>query len=492
MTTIADRVREARLAAGLSQTRLAGDAFSPSYISLIEAGHREPTDAALAVLAERLGTTLEFLKHGEEGPNEARTRLELDYARLALVNGEAADAARRVAQLDLDVVTPRLRAEALFTRARALEMLGQLEESIAILEPLYTDAMRAGDHLELARLAVDLVVTYLEAGDLHRSVEVGERTMSLLEDAELGGTDEHLRLGSTLLWSYVERGDLLFAAQRVSELIRVAEQLGTPRGRGSVYWNAAVVAEERRDYEQAQRFTERALALLGEGEADRDIPRLRVNYAWLLLRSDPPEPRAALDQLDKAERWLVVLGSAGDRARMDVERSRAYLLLGDVVRATEHARAAFELLGDMPRLETTTALVALGDALEAQGDDAGAAGAYERAASMLAMMSASRQSASIWRDLGDRYMFRGEVKRAAETFDRALREAGLRPSIPVEAIGEVKRSRAARDEVKAPSDEVKAPSDEVKAPSDEVKGRFAEVKVSGESVTFADSEGSAG
>ncbi|MBU4337654.1 MAG: helix-turn-helix domain-containing protein [Actinobacteria bacterium] len=484
MTTIADRVREARLAAGLSQTGLAGDAFSPSYISLIEAGHREPTDAALAVLAERLGTTLEFLKHGEEGPNESRTRLELDYARLALVNGEAAEAARRVADLDLSVVTPRLRSEALFTRARALEMLGQLEESIEILEPLYAEALRTGDLLELARVAVDLVVTYLEAGDLHRSVEVGERSMTLLEEASLVGTDEHLRLGSTLLWSYVERGDLLYAAQRVSELIRVAEQLGSPRGRGSVYWNAAVVAEERRDYEQAQRFTERALALLGEGEADRDIPRLRVNYAWLLLRSEPPEPEAALAQLEKAESWLAVLGSAGDRARVDVERSRAYLMLGDLDLATDHARAAFELLGDMPRLETTTALVALGDALEAQGDQAGAAGAYERAASMLAMMSASRQSASIWRDLGDRYLFRGEVKRAAETFDRALREAGLRPSIPLKAMSEVKRSRAALREVKTPFDEVKAPFDEVKTP-------FAEASASGEKALLAEQEGPA-
>jgi tetratricopeptide (TPR) repeat protein len=129
-----------------------------------------------------------------------------------------------------------------------------------------------------------------------------------------------------------------------------------------------------------------------------------------------------------------------------------------VERATGHAQAAFSLLGDQPRLETTTALVALGDALEAQGDQQGAAAAYERAASMLAMMSASRQSASIWRDLGDRYLYRGEVKRAAETFDRALREAGLRPSNPLKAVSEVKRSRRlvpSKDEVKAPYDEVK-------------------------------------
>jgi transcriptional regulator with XRE-family HTH domain len=57
MTTIADRVRQARLAAGLSQTALAGDALSPSYISLIESGRREPTDAARGVIAARLGST---------------------------------------------------------------------------------------------------------------------------------------------------------------------------------------------------------------------------------------------------------------------------------------------------------------------------------------------------------------------------------------------------------------------------------------------------
>src|SRR3954453_2009343 len=146
MTTIADRVREARLAAGLSQTALAGTAFSPSYISLIEAGHREPTDSALAVLAGRLGTTLEFLRHGEDGPNEARTRLEIDYAKLDMTQGNATEALRRLQALDLDVITPALRVVALTTRARAHEALGELEESVAILEPLLTDSRERKNH----------------------------------------------------------------------------------------------------------------------------------------------------------------------------------------------------------------------------------------------------------------------------------------------------------------------------------------------------------
>ncbi|WP_166436062.1 helix-turn-helix domain-containing protein [Cellulomonas shaoxiangyii] len=430
MTTIGDRVREARLAAGLSQTALAGNAFSPSYISLIEAGHREPTDAALTVLAERLGTTLEFLKHGDDGPNEARTRLELDYARLDLASGDAPGAVHRISGLDLSVITPALRSEALTTLARAHEMTGDLEAAITILEPLLAETQGRNDQLRAAVLTTALVGCYLEAGDLHRAVEVGERTLGDLDRADLVGTDEHLRLASTVLWAYVERGDLLYATHRAAELVRLAESLGTPRGRGSVYWNAALVAEQRRDYELAQRYTERALALLSEGEPDRDLPRLRVNYAWLLLRSEPADPKAALDQIDLAEPGLSAAGSKLDVARLQVERSRAHLLLGDVDEAEADAHAALTALGEAPRLEAATAHLALGDVLAARGDQDGAAAAYRWGADMLGMMAATRHSAGVWRELGDRYLRRGEVDEAARAYDRALREAGFQPSLP--------------------------------------------------------------
>ncbi len=430
MTTLGDRVREARLAAGLSQTALAGTAFSPSYISLIEAGHREPTDAALGVLAERLGTTLEFLKHGEDGPNEARTRLELDYARLDLVSGDPEGTVRRISALDLGVVTPALRIEAISTLAKAHERRGDLEAAISLLEPLLVETRERSDHLRAATLTTALVYCYLEAGDLHRAVEVGEQTLAELDQADLVGADEQLRLASTVLWAYVERGDLLYATHRAAELVRLAESLGTPRGRGSVYWNAALVAEQRRDYELAQRYTERALALLSEGEPDRDLPRLRINYAWLLLRSDPSDPQAALEQIARAEPGLLAIGSALDIARLHVERSRAHLQLGDAEAAEADAREALARLGDAPRLETATAHIALGDVLDARGDTEGAARSYQWGADMLGMMAATRHSAGVLRELGDRYLRRGDVEAAARAFDRALREAGFQPSVP--------------------------------------------------------------
>jgi ATP/maltotriose-dependent transcriptional regulator MalT len=430
MTTIADRVRQARLAAGLSQTALAGDALSPSYISLIESGRREPTDAALGVIAERLGSTVEYLKHGDEGPAEARAKLALDYARLDLVSGEASSARDRILALDLEPVSRQVRVEALLALAQAHEMLGDLESAVGVLEPLLTQARVEQHHLDAAAAATALVASYVESGDLGRAIEVGDRQLAELEEAGLTGTDEHLRLGSTTLWAYVERGDLLYATHRAAELIRQAESLGTPRGRGSVYWNAALVAEQRHDYALAKRYTERALALLGEGEVSRDIPRLRLNYAWLLLRSDPAEPATALEQLDRAAPELQVSGSEVEMARLDVERSRAHLMQGDPVSAEGYGRAALERLGDQPRLDGAAAQLAIGDALHARGEVEAASRAYRWAADMLGMMSASRQSAAVWRELGDRFLGHGDVTGAAQAFDRALREAGFRPAVP--------------------------------------------------------------
>ncbi|RYV52552.1 helix-turn-helix domain-containing protein [Pengzhenrongella frigida] len=430
MTDIGDRIRVLRVAASLSQTALAGESFSPSYISLIEGGRREPTDSALAVLAARLDTTAEYLRHGESGPNEARARLEIDYAKLASENGHPEESRDRMLALDLTGIAPALHPEILKTLARAHEGLGDLEASIAVLEPLLERVRAHENHLDAAEITTSLVISYLQSGDLHRSVELGEEVLADLESAGLTGTDEHLRLGASILWAYVERGDLMYATHRASELIAQADALGTPRGRGGVYWNASLVAEGRHDYALAQRYTTRALALVGETGSTRDVARLRHHYAWLLLRGEPAAPEAALVQFQLSVPVLAVVGSSDDIAFAEIERSRAYLMLGDVAKAEDDARSAIERLGSKPRLDTWRAHLVLGDALLARGDDIGAADAYLRAADMLGMMAASRQSAAAWRELGDRYLAQGDVSGAARSFDRALREAGLRPTVP--------------------------------------------------------------
>lgn len=429
VTGLPERLRTERVNAGLSQTALAGDDLSPSYVSLIESGRRTPTDAALAVMAERLGTTVDYLKYGDSAPSEERARLEIGFARLALTNGEAEQAKERLLSLDLESISPRHRGDALRALAQAHDALGELDDAVRILEPLLAQARAQGQATEAATIATQLAVAYHDAGDLARSIELGEKVLDEIEALGMAGTDEHLRLGSTILWSYYERGDLLFATHRAAELIRLAEEKGTHRGRGSIYWNASLVAEGRGDLVEACRLAERALAYLAEGSASLDVPRLRLHYAWLVLRSDPPEPRLALEHLASAVKELELIGSEIDLARCNFESGRAHLLLGDLIEAEENARSGLARLdGSEAALDVCNGRLLLGDILAARGRVAEAKECYRWAADMWGMLSAGREAAKVWRSLGDRMMANGDAEGAAKAYESALREAGIRPT----------------------------------------------------------------
>lgn len=205
--------------------------------------------------------------------------------------------------------------------------------------PLLTRAQEDGRHPDAAEIAISLTACWIAVGGLTRAVHIAEAELRAVELADLTGTDQHLRLGATLVWALLERGDILAAQLRGEELIAQAGTVGRPRGRGAVSWNAATVAEARGQLELAHRCSSRAVALLSEHSDDRDIARLRLAVAHFRMSGPEPDPHDVLDQLARAETSLRFSGSAVDRATVDVERSRAHLLLGDVTTAEACARS---------------------------------------------------------------------------------------------------------------------------------------------------------
>ena len=61
---LGERLRQLRVAAGLTQTELAGDRFSKEYVSQIERGKTRPTEGTIEWLADRLGVDAGFLANG--------------------------------------------------------------------------------------------------------------------------------------------------------------------------------------------------------------------------------------------------------------------------------------------------------------------------------------------------------------------------------------------------------------------------------------------
>src|ERR1041384_8406393 len=72
MPRLGERVRQLRVAAGLTQTDLAGDRFSKEYISQIERGKTRPTQETIEWLALRLGIDAGFLATGISTDDRAK------------------------------------------------------------------------------------------------------------------------------------------------------------------------------------------------------------------------------------------------------------------------------------------------------------------------------------------------------------------------------------------------------------------------------------
>src|SRR5438445_8430618 len=79
MPTVGDRIRERRLALGLSQRELACEGVTYAYISRLEAGTRQPSVKALRKLASKLGVSVHWLETGEDDPAEELARLVLEH-----------------------------------------------------------------------------------------------------------------------------------------------------------------------------------------------------------------------------------------------------------------------------------------------------------------------------------------------------------------------------------------------------------------------------
>src|SRR5215472_7765594 len=76
---LGERLRQLRVAAGLTQSDLAGDRFSKEYVSQIERGKTRPTAETIEWLAARLGADAGFLANGVA--TDERGRIEASLAR---------------------------------------------------------------------------------------------------------------------------------------------------------------------------------------------------------------------------------------------------------------------------------------------------------------------------------------------------------------------------------------------------------------------------
>lgn len=428
--TLGGRIRELRIRLGISQAQLAYPELSDSYISLIESDKRVPAPSVIELLATKLNCSATYLISGVSEEVVDQLRVTLDYAEIALQNGAAEEARERFEEVlnNADAVAlPDLLHQARWGHALALEAAGRLECAISDLSDLAKNASPEADLEHWAKVHVALSRCLRERGDLSTSVEVAEEALRKLVASGAETTDAAVHLGATLLAAFIERGDLVRARQLADQLVERAERIGSLKARMAAYWEAAYVAEVRGEYEEGMALAERALPLVGELDDPRNLSRLRLVYAGLLLRARPEQAEQARELLLRTQQEINS-SSAGEIevALCLVELARTETTLGRPANAVELAGQALELLGDVPRRARAWGLTVLGEAYIRLERTADAVDTLTQAATLMEAMESSRDAAQAWFDLAE---LLGQTGAAEESrlsaYRKALACAGL-------------------------------------------------------------------
>jgi tetratricopeptide (TPR) repeat protein len=408
----------------MSQAQLAWPELSDSYVSLIESGKRTPAPSMVALLARKLDCSTAYLVTGVTEEAMSGLQETLRYAQIALENGATDEARTCFAEvLAHPALTdlPALAYEARWGHALALEAIGALDEAIAEIAHAAELTSPQADPDRWAELHTALSRCHREQGDLAASIAVGERALECLTETSAQWTDAMVMLGATTLGAYYYRGDLAYANQLAQTLITRAEAIGSPRALMAVYWNAAFVAESRGEFEVGLKLAERAIALLGEENDPRNLSRLRMAYAMLLLDAHPEQAEKAQELLLSAERELEASSaSTVDTAWCLTTQARAQLLLGRPVEAAAFARRATDLLQKTAGLAIAQAYTVLGEAYSRLDRHDEAVTAMSQAVEYLENMEAHRPAARTWFDLAELLGAAGRADGQKAAFERAL------------------------------------------------------------------------
>jgi tetratricopeptide (TPR) repeat protein len=420
---LGERLRQLRVAAGMTQTDLAGDRFSKEYVSQIERGKTRPTRETIDWLAQRLGVDSGFLANGVSADERGRVDAALTRAGALLEarrNDEALEEFESIRAAVLATGMPELEARALAGEATVRMRAGDVREAIALLER--ARALSEGtsfSDVERADVLFRLGVARYKLNSIQTSIGLFDEALKVAERSEI--PSDQLR-SNILAWRsrcYRRRRDLEAAREDVERALELAEGLNDKRTAADVYFQASIIADREGHWVLARSYAERAKAAYEELSDRGNLGRLLNNLGGInFLLGHPDE---AVDFLKDAVGIALEVGNDAEAAHAVNGIAQVHLRTGDVKRAEEQARYALELLGD--RLdeiaEIGNAQLVLGRALLEQdrldeADEALQAG--ERAYDQL---SSGSHRASAWVAQGDLAARRGDDRAASRLYRQA-------------------------------------------------------------------------
>ncbi|WP_399886750.1 helix-turn-helix domain-containing protein [Streptomyces sp. BBFR51] len=420
---IGRRVQRLRAERGMTQRQLAEPAYTPAYISTLEAGRVRPSDEALRHLAERLGVGYEELATGRPARLATDLRLRLTEAQRTLATEGAEAAAGQYAELLAEAEAYELaeeRAAALLGLGECAVETGELVTGRRYFERAEECLAEAGAPLPARVPAVrGRALAHYLAGELRYAVYLLETTLDELNRGGLHDPDALLLLYASAIGPYMDMGAHARAAQAAELALSLAPSAGDP----------ALVARMHRSV---------ARTLLAEGrlaEADASLAKAAELYRTLQLRTELANCHwmrgyvcAQNGELPRAEAEMREALDMLSATRAALYSSQVAVELADVLhRRGKSEEAAGLLHGVLNDLSSERGAVhaagahrLLGIIAEDARDTEAAEEHYVRALSLLERAGAAGDLADLCRLLGDLLRRTGRVEAALDAYRTGL------------------------------------------------------------------------
>src|SRR5438445_5154124 len=186
---LGERLRQLRVAAGMTQTDLAGERFSKEYVSQIERGKTRPTPETIDWLAVRLGVDAGFLANGVSADERGRVDSAIARAEALLEarrNPEAIEEFENLRSAVLATGLAELEVRALSGEATVRMRRGEVREAIALLERArdLSEATSFSD-VERADVLFRLGVARYKLNSIQTAIGLFDEALKLAERPEI-------------------------------------------------------------------------------------------------------------------------------------------------------------------------------------------------------------------------------------------------------------------------------------------------------------------
>ena len=420
---LGERVRSLRVAAGLTQTELAGGRFSKEYISQIERGKTRPTESTIAWLADRLSVDPAFLAVGVS--TEERTKVETLLARAEALSEAheypaAIDEFRAAREAVEGTWAPALEVRALSGEAWALQQHGEVREAIALV-------VRAREIAEGPDFSdVDRAEVLFRLGVCRYKLSSVGTSLALLNEAlalaEKSGLPCDLLRADILGWRsrcHRMQRDYVAASEDVERALELAQDLGDRRAIANTYFQASLVAQRQGHWVLSRNYAQRARELYAQLNDELNVGRLLLNLGGLTLLLGDEEQ--AVEHLKASFAKALEIDASADAAQALGGLATVYLRRGEYDDAEETARKALDLLGDREDFlhEVCPSQLVLGRALMERGRYDEAEESFRAADAAAEQLASLGHRSEVWIALGDLAMRRGNDSEAARLYRNA-------------------------------------------------------------------------